>query len=735
MKNCVLATLAVALHAHAAYAEKLSHPVSKVIALLGKLAKTSEAQGESEALDYQSFAYWCKNSQRKLSKAIASEKEQITTLKSDIASKEENKETMQREISKLEEQLKKMIVAAAEAKDDADKDQASYDQEHSDLASTIKASEKVLGIVVEAKGTDFMQLVSNDKVQMLLTLFQATALDSKHQKMLTSLLEVDLQREDHLQPDYGGLMGEGDLDAHADKYKSKAGTLIELLKDMISSYKKKLNDLTKAQTNNMNAYELEKQARDESISAATKSKDEQTKFFADAQSDANELKSSLESSQEDLAADSDSLAETQKTCNVKAQQWAERSKVRKSELKAISAAIDILSKVTGIRTDAPSNPLPPISPVTLLDMNDPRAATGVDNGELPVSLLQIANPRAKAIQLLRDTARTTHSAVVRRLAQELSMHMGEPFDKVTYMIQKMIHRLIDEQTSEDEHKLWCDTELSKTNTSIANKDGKISELTAKINSAQAKVQSLTLDIENAEKLISELTSFKKEATQIREAGKKENSAAIRDSQDAQTAIAQATDVLRTYYEESGMMKEAALVQKDPVELPDKPSTWDSEYTGVSDPTQQPDGIISVLQKTASAFATMEADTKAQEATDQDNYEEEMKKTAIEKARRSKESEMKTLRRKQLLDKIDSLTTTEKRASNEVETVKKYLEDLEPACVSGDSSYEDRKAAREQEVEALKKVRDIFDKAFKDHSLLSIGSKVHQRMSFLQIKHA
>merc|ERR1719464_579623 len=149
------------------------------------------------------------------------------------------------------------------------------------------------------------------------------------------------------------------------------------------------------------------------------------------------------------------------------------------------------------------------------------------------------------------------------------------------------------------------------------------------------------------------------------------------------------------------------------ELPDDPKTWDSSYTGVADPTKANSGVISVLKAVASDFAKMEADTRAQEETDQKAYDEEMSSSEIEKARRSKENEMKSQEKKRMVEKMDEQKKKKKHFSNELEAVKQYLKDLEPACVDGDSSYEDRKKARSKEIEALKKAESILQDAFKE----------------------
>merc|ERR1719387_2736384 len=148
-----------------------------------------------------------------------------------------------------------------------------------------------------------------------------------------------------------------------------------------------------------------------------------------------------------------------------------------------------------------------------------------------------------------------------------------------------------------------------------------------------------------------------------------------------------------------MEKKAWELLQAPVDLPPTPETWGASYTGVADPTKQPDGIIAIMKEVAADFATMEADTKAQEAADQEAYDKEMQDCSIEKARRSKEIEMKNAESKRLTDKVESLEKQKKHTSDELSAVNQYLKDLEPACVSGDSTYEDRKAARTKEIEA------------------------------------
>merc|ERR1719364_349152 len=108
---------------------------------------------------------------------------------------------------------------------------------------------------------------------------------------------------------------------------------------------------------------------------------------------------------------------------------------------------------------------------------------------------------------------------------------------------------------------------------------------------------------------------------------------------------------------------------------------------------------------------MEAETTAQEVEDQKKFDEQMKSHKVEKARRQQESNAKMQEKKRLISKITSMTSQKKHTSDELDAVKQYSKDLMPACVDGDSTYADRKAARAKEVKALQEAQTMLKEAF------------------------
>jgi len=471
---------------------------------------------------------------------------------------------------------------------------------------------------------------------------------------------------------------------------------LELLKQLELKFEDDLTQVEKEETNRVNSYNLAKDARDNAITAAEKAKDEKTDLKAEVDEEKAEAEGDLEDEEGELEADTGTLETTDKKCSVKTSEWEERSTTRSGEIEAINVAIKILAKVADVRTEAPSNPVPPASPLEFLQVD------------------VTTDPKMKAVVYLRQKASALHAKALERLAQEVQAHLGSPFDVINNDIQKMIFRLMAEQKDEDEHKHWCDLELEKTQVSIDDKEDKMEDLQAKIDDAEAKIGELTEEIKAADDMVAEIVSFMKESTEIREVGKKENDLAIKDAQDSQEAVSNAIAVLTDFYKESGQIaKEPWEFLQKGVELPEDPETWDSSYTAVSDPSAQPGGIVTVLERCNEDFATMEADTKAQEASDQDAYDSDMQEHTIEKAKRSKESEMKSAEKKRLVEKAGSMEKNRKHVSDEHEATVQYQKDLQPACVEGDSTYEDRKAARTDEIEALHQSQIILEEAFKN----------------------
>merc|ERR1719238_1984590 len=131
------------------------------------------------------------------------------------------------------------------------------------------------------------------------------------------------------------------------------------------------------------------------------------------------------------------------------------------------------------------------------------------------------------------------------------------FDSIKNMIQKMIFHLMDEQKNEDEHKHWCDKELTNTELMLTEKADKKNDADATITQLAEKIQNLKNGITSNQDAVALAEEEIASRTEDRAAEKAENEATIKDAEDAQSAVAEAIAVLTTFYKNSGEVQKEA----------------------------------------------------------------------------------------------------------------------------------------------------------------------------------
>merc|ERR1719265_2852897 len=113
------------------------------------------------------------------------------------------------------------------------------------------------------------------------------------------------------------------------------------------------------------------------------------------------------------------------------------------------------------------------------------------------------------------------------------------------------------------------------------------------------------------------------ATEERTAEKEKNQATIADAKAGQVAVAQATEVLKAFYEKAA---EATALTQVGQTTPGAPDTFDEAYTGMAS-----GGVMGMLEVCQSDFARLEADTSTGEDESQKAYGEFMSDSAEDKA--------------------------------------------------------------------------------------------------------
>merc|ERR1711933_22437 len=435
--------------------------------------------------------------------------------------------------------------------------------------------------------------------------------------------------------------------------------------------------LEKEEMNSKHAYDMlmqdltaqiEQAKADRTEKAETKAKKLQSK--ADAEGD-------LEDTTTTRDADQKYLDDLKGTCSQKASDFEARQQLRTEELEAISKAIEIISS-EAVAGNADKH-LPTLVQAKVSAFPQFRSDLNTQ-------------AQARVAQYLRSRAKQLNSRVLSTLADHAS---DDPFKKVKKMIKDLIVRLMEEANEEAEHKGWCDTELSTNEQTRKEKTEAVETLHAEIDQLEASIAKLTEEIADLTEAVAALDAAMAKATTIRQDEKAENEMTIKDSQEAQTAVAQALTVLKEFYAKAG--EATALLQQ--------PEIFDSPYKGMQ---SENGGVVGMLEVIESDFARLESDTKAAEATAQKEYDEFMTDSKVDKEAKSTDIEHKTAKKQ---DEEQALTVKKsdlEGTQKELDAALAYFDKLKPSCVEAGVSYEDRVARREAEIQSLQEALRILN---------------------------
>jgi len=408
-----------------------------------------------------------------------------------------------------------------------------------------------------------------------------------------------------------------------------------------------------------------------------------------------------------LKADEKTLSDMEVECEQKKLSFGEKQQLRTEEIEAIAQATKILQS-----GDVSGNAAKHLD----LAQTSKRIAFSQLRGQESVE-----GVRGHIRDFLNAEAHRLHSNKLSLLAQQVS---ANPFGKVTKMIDQMITRLLNEANEDAQHEGFCDKEIGKSKVTRNKLSEDIDGLAAAVEDSKATIMMLTEEVATLTKEVADLDASVAEATKIRSEEKATNKVTVADSQAAQSAVAAATAVLKTFYEKASLA--TGFIQMDRPKMGsdewdqlanpnyegpkfDKghkagDQTFGKKYNGNQDSAG---GVMAMLEVIASDFANVEADTKAAEASAQETYDGFMVESKKSKAVKSKKIEMDNADKAAAEVKLQEDTKDMKGTQDELIAADRYYEKLVPQCIDQGQTFEERTAARESEIASLKQALKIL----------------------------
>lgn len=630
-------------------ASKVS-PVQKVLQMMGEMVAKGEKAMETEKKIMATYDEWVSDENRRLAQNIETATNDIEKLTAFITKTDNDIEVLGSEISELDALIQQKEAELAQATQIREAEGADYSVNQQDLAESVDALQRAI---------DKMKSEDYDRPQAMMMLQKMAVNKPAMRPVLAAFLAENVMSR-----------GSGAPDVAA--FETKSGGIITMLEGLLEKFEKELGDVESAETNKVQNFDMNKQQLTDLISYSNKNRDEKAATKAGLTSESGKAKGDLAATKKSKAADEKTTAEMNSIHGQKTEAFAGNQEVRKQELAALNKAIEIIS--------AP---------------NVADSYAGHVNLAQKPSFLQTQSTsqrvaiKQRAADLLQKRARLLSSKTLAMLAEDIK---ANPFAKVVDMIKSLLAKLKEEAAAEADHKAWCDKELKDNKHKRNKKTAQSEKLSAEIEDLTATIASQGKKIATLNKEQQDLTKAMGEATTDRNAEKAENVATMADAQAGAEAVKSALVVLREFYsaQSTGFLQQ----------VPEMKS-----YGGMQ---SAKGGIVGMLEVIVSDFVRLNAQTKSAEiqaAAEYDSFSRDAKADKI--AKHKLEVKTKLEKDQTEFDKTNAEKML-KGVDEELSKANAYFDQLKPECIEIKVSYEERVAARKQEIQALKDAYAMLD---------------------------
>merc|ERR1719421_493058 len=363
------------------------------------------------------------------------------------------------------------------------------------------------------------------------------------------------------------------------KYTKRSGEIQEILAEMLQTFKDNLAEAEAAETKAADDSKKLLQGKNDALTDKQNAlRDQAGENGARGESKADSEEQVRDMSDQNTR-DEGYIADTQASCATKADEWAERKRLRKEEKASIAQAIATL------RSDDARD--------LFKKSFDSHGASFVQTSAL-VRKVEHNHPTLGLSQMTwtNGLAQMKRAAVksgdmrLLLLAQSHAGKMGgDPFGPVIEDIDGFLAELKKEEESDMAEKAMCEKERSERtqkvqiySKQIDSSTTVIGRLTEHIADSQKQVDGINVEIKENE-------DAKKEATDIRNKEKAEHAASEADDTAAGKVVENAIEVLKSFYKNNelsgpGFIQVRAKKDEEPGEAPTPPpSTWDDTYKG------------------------------------------------------------------------------------------------------------------------------------------------------------
>lgn len=637
-----------------------ANPIRRVVTLLQNMQKKVEEEGEKEKKLFEKFMCYCKNGLGDLRDTIDAAEAKVPKVESGLAEAEALKEQLDKDIGELKGGTGDAKATIAKAKGIREKEAAAFATDSADKKTNIAALKKAIAAIEAGAAGKFLQ--TSTSAATLQQLVINMDMSSSDRDMLTSFLS----------------QGAG--------YAPQSGEVLGMLKQMLETMEKELNEITAAEEKAIKDFEALIAAKEKELNANTGAMEAKIERAAEVGLEIVEMKEDLDDTQKALIEDKKFLAELEKDCGTKEEEWNERCKIRAEELLAIGDTIKILNDDDALDLFKKTLPSP-----SLL--------------QTQVTSAEVRQQALAALRVSKGDARLDFIALA------LRSKAPAVFEKVIGMIDDMVVLLQEEQVQDDEKKKYCEAELDKTEDEKKSLERKVDDLYKAQEEGKDTLATLGEEIEALADGIKALDKQVAEATENR----KEENTEYKEEMGANVAAKKLMEMAKSRLAKFYSPKSAAAslvsislhgADGAAAAPPPPPETWGA----YKKQTEEAGGILGMMQMMIADLEKEITESKTEEKNAQEEYETLIADSGEKRRMDSKSLSDKESAKADLEKALQQMAKEEKTTKFEVMATAETLKDLHLECDWLLNNFEARKEARSGEIDALKKAKAVLSGA-------------------------
>lgn len=645
-----------------------ANPITKVVTMLQNMQKNVEHEGENELKLYDKYMCACQRGGESLKKSIADDSTKVSTLSTDIDATVAQKKTVNEELKQARDDRETCKTAIADATSLREKDAKAYAKtaataksDLTSLAGAIKSIGKgMTGSFLQTRGARVLRHIVKVRTDM----------DESDRETLVAFLS--------------GTAREGE------DYAPASGEILGILKQMHDEMTKDFADATAAEKAGIASFEGSMAAKKREVNAGTKAIENKIEKNGELAVKLAQMNNDLGDTKESLEANTKMLADSDKNCKIKQEEWAVTSKTRSDELLAIADTINVLNSDES--RDMFHTTLPKAGASSFMQLSS------------HASYKALSARALKFISKARETSKEPGLDFI-----SLCMRGNKVgFEKVIRMIDDMTVGLNQEQLDDDKKKGWCVEQFDILDDKKKALENKLADIETSMAEKKDAIDTLVAEIAALK------DSNNKMDQQVVEAGTQRKAEHVAyTSLIAQNSAAK--DVLKFAINRLNQFYNPKLARKMK-----NPQAGAMVQTGVAQTSSDPSaGIIEMINQLVRDLVNEMTLASANEENSQKDYQRLMQDTADKKKKNLKSLTDKDGAKAAQEAELQQNKDDKASGSKSLATVKQSIAALHADCDWLIQYYDVRKSARASEIDAMAKAKAVLSGA--DYSLLQVSS--------------